>query len=114
MKKAKHGNTIVPKDVFPEKHKLSTALFLSDMGKDVEFLVPVDKNHIKAPDMKMTEGILKKKMILQRVNKKNEAFFKITIVKDIIFIPYESFDPNYYEIFCQLSAILSGYAELPV
>ncbi|MCL2484905.1 MAG: hypothetical protein FWF00_07135 [Endomicrobia bacterium] len=56
MNKTKHGETIVPKGAFPERHELNTAWFLNDIGKDVEFLVPADKNHIKTPDIKM-EGI---------------------------------------------------------
>ena len=53
----KFGKTIIPKGTFPEKHELETAWFLNDIGKDIEFLVPVDKNHIKTPDIKM-DGIL--------------------------------------------------------
>ncbi|MCL2335458.1 MAG: hypothetical protein FWC57_05280 [Endomicrobia bacterium] len=50
------GKTTVPKGAFPEKHELKTAWFLNDFGKDVEFLVPADKQHIKTPDIKM-DGI---------------------------------------------------------
>ena len=53
----KHGKTIVPKGAFPEKHELETAWFFNDIGKNIEFLVPVDKNRIKTPDIKM-DGIL--------------------------------------------------------
>ncbi|MCL1901352.1 MAG: hypothetical protein FWG51_03015 [Firmicutes bacterium] len=56
MKKIKHGKTLVPKGAFPERHELETAWFFNALGKNVEFLVPVDKQHIKTPDIKM-DGI---------------------------------------------------------
>ena len=38
------------------EHALETAWFFNALGKDIEFLVPIDKQHIKTPDIKM-DGI---------------------------------------------------------
>jgi hypothetical protein len=53
----KTGKTIIPYGVYPEPHEQRTARFFNDLGYDVEFLVPVDKDHIKTPDIKMN-GLL--------------------------------------------------------
>jgi hypothetical protein len=56
MTKIKIGKTIIPLGVFPQKHELETAWFFNELGKDIEFLKPIDKQHIKTPDIKM-DGI---------------------------------------------------------
>jgi hypothetical protein len=51
------GKIVIPSSLLPELHELQTASFLANLGRDVEFLIPIDKDHIKTPDIKM-DGIL--------------------------------------------------------
>jgi hypothetical protein len=53
----KIGKTIIRDGAYPEKHEFDTAWFLNKCGYDVEFLAPVDKDHVKTPDIQMN-GIL--------------------------------------------------------
>jgi hypothetical protein len=54
---AKLGKITIPYGVTPQLHEIATAKFFNKLGKDVEFLVPVDKDHVKTPDIKM-DGVL--------------------------------------------------------
>ena len=37
----------------PEPHEIQTALFLKKHGKDIKFLAPQNRDHIKTPDIAM-------------------------------------------------------------
>ena len=44
---------IIPHGVRPEPHELDTILFFTELGKDVELIVPSNTPHAKTPDFFM-------------------------------------------------------------
>lgn len=56
-KTKRNGTITIPADVFPEKHELLTANYFIHLGKDVEFLSPINRKGAKTPDIKV-DGLL--------------------------------------------------------
>ncbi len=51
--KRQRAGKIIPHGVKPESHELDTILFFTEMGKDVELIVPSNTPHSKRPDFYM-------------------------------------------------------------
>lgn len=50
--KTKSGK-IIPNGVRPEPHELDTILFFTELGKEVELIIPSNTPHAKTPDLFM-------------------------------------------------------------